>query len=151
VRAGAAVGHDTVPLCRVASPTFRPRSGSLVVEGCCSTCVWTATTRSRSAIGRRAALSSITAKEGVDLYAVGKRRHGKEQLRIDEARRWQAKAIEFADEGADGSGGRDDLPPHGDAVHGDGASGRPRPGRRGEAALDSGLEDVGWTQKVAGA
>ena len=34
---------------------------------------------------------------------MGKRRHGKEQLRIDEARRWQAKAIEFADGGEKGA------------------------------------------------
>ncbi len=33
----------------------------------------------------------------------GKRRHGKAQLRIDEARRWQAKAIGFADQGKDGA------------------------------------------------
>ena len=34
---------------------------------------------------------------------VGKRRHGKAQLRIDEARRWQAKALEFADQGEAGA------------------------------------------------
>jgi hypothetical protein len=32
-----------------------------------------------------------------DVEGVAKRKHGKEQLRIDEGRRWQAKAIEFAD------------------------------------------------------
>jgi len=34
---------------------------------------------------------------------VGKRRHGKEQLRIDEARRWQGKAIEYAERGEAGA------------------------------------------------
>ena len=34
-----------------------------------------------------------------EVTGMGRRRHGKAQLRIDEARRWQAKAIEFADEG----------------------------------------------------
>jgi integrase len=34
---------------------------------------------------------------------VGKRRHGKPQLRIDEARRWQAKALELADAGHTGA------------------------------------------------
>lgn len=33
----------------------------------------------------------------------GKRKHGKPQLRIDEARRWMAKAIEFADAGEAGA------------------------------------------------
>jgi integrase len=39
--------------------------------------------------------------EGVE--GQGRRRHGKEQLRIDEARRWQAKAIELADKGSAGA------------------------------------------------
>jgi integrase len=39
--------------------------------------------------------------DGVE--GVGRRRHGKEQLRIDEARRWQAKAIGFADQGKEGA------------------------------------------------
>ena len=39
--------------------------------------------------------------EGVQ--GTGKRRHGKPQLRIDEARRWQAKALAFADEGEAGA------------------------------------------------
>lgn len=39
--------------------------------------------------------------DGVE--GVGKRRHGKEQLRIDEARKWQAKAIELADVGETGA------------------------------------------------
>jgi len=39
--------------------------------------------------------------EGVN--GVGRRRHGKAQLRIDEARRWQAKALEFADQGEAGA------------------------------------------------
>jgi integrase len=39
--------------------------------------------------------------EGVD--GVGKRNHGKEQLRIDEARKWLAKAVELADAGEDGA------------------------------------------------
>src|SRR6266568_5400296 len=39
--------------------------------------------------------------DGVE--GVGKRKHGKEQLRIDEARKWLAKAIEFADAGDDGA------------------------------------------------
>ena len=34
---------------------------------------------------------------------MGKRRHGKEQLRIDEARRWQGKAIEYAERGEAGA------------------------------------------------
>jgi hypothetical protein len=34
--------------------------------------------------------------EGVQGF--GKRRHGKPQLRIDEARKWQAKAVQFGDE-----------------------------------------------------
>ncbi len=38
-----------------------------------------------------------------EVEGVGKRKHGKEQLRIDEARRWQAKAIELADRGEAGA------------------------------------------------
>jgi site-specific recombinase XerD len=34
-----------------------------------------------------------------DVEGVGKRRHGKAQLRIDEARKWMAKAIELAGAG----------------------------------------------------
>jgi hypothetical protein len=41
-----------------------------------------------------------------EVEGVGKRKHGKEQLRIDEARRWQAKAMELADQGEGGP-----LPP----------------------------------------
>ena len=37
------------------------------------------------------------------LEGKGKRRHGKPQLRIDEARRWMAKAVEFADAGEPGA------------------------------------------------
>jgi integrase len=37
------------------------------------------------------------------IEGVGRRRHGKEQLRIDEARRWQAKAIQFANQGEPGA------------------------------------------------
>jgi len=37
------------------------------------------------------------------LEGKGKRRHGKPQLRIDEARRWMAKAIELADAGEPGA------------------------------------------------
>ena len=33
----------------------------------------------------------------------GKRRHGKPQLRVDEARRWQAKALQLAEEGEGGA------------------------------------------------
>jgi integrase len=39
--------------------------------------------------------------EGV--RGTGKRRHGKPQLRIDEARKWQAKALQFAEDGEDGA------------------------------------------------
>lgn len=39
--------------------------------------------------------------EGVE--GTGKRRDGKPQLRIDEARKWQAKALELADEGEAGA------------------------------------------------
>ncbi len=39
--------------------------------------------------------------EGIE--GKGKRRHGKPQLRIDEARRWMAKATEFADAGEAGA------------------------------------------------
>jgi integrase len=39
--------------------------------------------------------------EGVQ--GTGKRRHGKPQLRIDEARKWQAKAVPLAEEGEDGA------------------------------------------------
>lgn len=39
--------------------------------------------------------------DGVE--GVGKRRHGKEQLRVDEARRWLAKAVKFADDGEAGA------------------------------------------------
>lgn len=39
--------------------------------------------------------------EGVE--GVGRRRHGKEQLRIDEARKWLAKAKEYADRGEAGA------------------------------------------------
>jgi len=39
--------------------------------------------------------------EGVQ--GTGKRRHGKPQLRIDEARKWQTKAVQFAEDGEDGA------------------------------------------------
>ena len=39
--------------------------------------------------------------EGVE--GVGKRHHGKKQLRIDEARKWMAKAVELADAGEEGA------------------------------------------------
>jgi site-specific recombinase XerD len=39
--------------------------------------------------------------EGVE--GVGRRKHGKEQLRIDEARKWLAKARELANQGHDGA------------------------------------------------
>jgi integrase len=39
--------------------------------------------------------------DGVE--GVGKRRHGKEQLRVDEARRWLATAMRYADEGEAGA------------------------------------------------
>jgi integrase len=38
-----------------------------------------------------------------EVEGVGRRHHGKEQLRIDEARKWQAKAIQFADRGEEGA------------------------------------------------
>jgi integrase len=38
-----------------------------------------------------------------EVTGVGRRRHGKAQLRIDEARRWQAKALQFADQGEAGA------------------------------------------------
>jgi integrase len=38
-----------------------------------------------------------------EVTGVGKRKHGKAQLRIDEARRWQARALAFADEGEQGA------------------------------------------------
>ena len=38
-----------------------------------------------------------------EVIGVGRRRHGKAQLRIDEARRWQAKALQFADQGEEGA------------------------------------------------
>ena len=37
------------------------------------------------------------------VLGTGKRRHGKPQLRIDEARKWQVKAVQFAEEGEDGA------------------------------------------------
>lgn len=38
-----------------------------------------------------------------DVKGIGKRRHGKEQLRIDEARKWKAKALEMAEAGDEGA------------------------------------------------
>jgi integrase len=38
-----------------------------------------------------------------EVQGVGKRKHGKAQLRIDEARKWAAKAIELAEAGEDGA------------------------------------------------
>jgi integrase len=38
-----------------------------------------------------------------EMEGTGKRRHGKPQLRIDEARRWQAKAVQHANEGEAGA------------------------------------------------
>jgi integrase len=38
-----------------------------------------------------------------DVTGMGKRKHGKAQLRIDEARKWQAKALELADKGEVGA------------------------------------------------
>ena len=46
-------------------------------------------------------LLRATPLEGVQ--GTGKRRHGKPQLRIDEARKWQAKAVLLAEEGEDGA------------------------------------------------
>ena len=83
-----------------------------------------------------------------EVEGVGKRRHGKEQLRIDEARRWQAKAIEFADQGEAGAVAAMMCAGDGDAGVGDGQPGRSRPGRRGEAAVDPGLEDRGGRRKL---
>lgn len=45
--------------------------------------------------------TQVNALEKVE--GVGRRKHGKPQLRIDEARRWIAKAIEHADRGQDGA------------------------------------------------
>ena len=53
-----------------------------------------------------------------EVEGVGKRRHGKAQLRIDEARRWPAKALELADGGRGGRRGGDDRAGDGDAGHG---------------------------------
>jgi integrase len=39
------------------------------------------------------------------VVGTGKRRHGKPQLRIDEARKWQAKALQLASEGQEGAVG----------------------------------------------
>lgn len=38
-----------------------------------------------------------------DVEGVGRRKHGKEQLRINEARKWLAKAMKLADQGHDGA------------------------------------------------
>jgi integrase len=38
-----------------------------------------------------------------EVEGVGKRRHGKTQLRVDEARKWLAKAVGLADDGEDGA------------------------------------------------
>ena len=45
----------------------------------------------------------LTANPLEDVEGVGKRSHGKEQLRIDEARKWLAKAVELAEAGEDGA------------------------------------------------
>jgi integrase len=37
------------------------------------------------------------------VQGTGRRRHGKPQLRIDEARKWQARALQLAEEGEDGA------------------------------------------------
>ena len=87
--------------------------------------------------------------EGVE--GTGKRRHGKPQLRIDEARRWQAKAMQLADDGEAGAIAA--LRDAGDGASGGrgGEPGRSRSGRRGTVALDSGLEDGGGEANLAGA
>ena len=38
-----------------------------------------------------------------EVEGIGKRRHGKAQLRVDEARKWVAKAVELADKGEAGA------------------------------------------------
>jgi integrase len=38
-----------------------------------------------------------------EIEGVGKRKHGKAQLRVDEARKWLAKAIDLADDGEEGA------------------------------------------------
>jgi len=53
--------------------------------------------------GRRVAKHWLRSNPVADVEGVGKRRHGKAQLRIDEARRWMAKAIELADGGEGGA------------------------------------------------
>src|SRR5262249_55585166 len=50
---------------------------------------------------REQEVASADPLEGV--VGVGKRKHGKPQLRIDEARRWQAKAIAYANAGEAGA------------------------------------------------
>lgn len=45
----------------------------------------------------------VSKNPAAEVEGVGRRRHGKPQLRIDEARRWTAKAIELADAGETGA------------------------------------------------
>jgi hypothetical protein len=59
-----------------------------------------AKTFGRWCVGRR----YLRANPVENVKGVGRRRHGKAQLRIDEARRWMARAVELADQGEDGQG-----------------------------------------------
>jgi integrase len=52
---------------------------------------------------REALTRGFAGKDVAAVAAKGKRRHGKPQLRIDEARRWMAKATELADAGETGA------------------------------------------------
>jgi integrase len=45
----------------------------------------------------------LRSKPVAEVEGIGKRRHGKAQLRIDEARKWMAKAVESADAGEAGA------------------------------------------------
>ena len=51
----------------------------------------------RALAGARARGLKASPLDGIE--GLGKRRHGKPQLRIDEARKWTATALELADKG----------------------------------------------------
>ena len=86
-----------------------------------------------------------------EVQGFGKRKHGKPQLRIDEARKWVAKATEMAGRGESGAVAALVVAADGDEGVGDRDEGRARSRRRREAALDTRREDRGGEADPTGA
>jgi hypothetical protein len=85
-----------------------------------------------------------------DVEGVGKRKHGKAQLRVDEARQWLVKAVALADRGEAGAVAALMALVMGMRAN-EIVSRVTRDRRQREAALDTGLEDGGGAEDAAGA